>query len=123
MDRKGFGYALLALVASSVALYFGTGLHPAWWLTWLAAIPVLLIAPRLSRRAAFAVAFLAWAAGGLNMWKYFRVSLSAPLAGVSCDYPASLSEVIDLKRIDAHSSVYTEIDRRLSPDTIADICS
>ena len=79
MDRKGFGYALLALVASSVALYFGTGLHPAWWLTWLAAIPVLLIAPRLSRRAAFAVAFLAWAAGGLNMWKYFRVSLSAPL--------------------------------------------
>lgn len=79
MDRKRFGHVLLALISSSVALYFGTGLHPLWWLTWLAPIPVLLVAPRLSHRAAFAVAFLAWAAGGLNLWRYFRVSLSAPL--------------------------------------------
>jgi apolipoprotein N-acyltransferase len=71
--------AVLALAATAGGAYFGTGLHPVWWLTWLAPIPVLLVAPRLSRRSAFAVAFLAWAAGGLNMWRYFRVSLSTPL--------------------------------------------
>ena len=79
MIRRSFGYAALALLSSAVALYFGTGLHPLWWLTWLAPIPVLVVAPRLSQKAAFAMAFLAWAVGGLNLWRYIRVSLSAPL--------------------------------------------
>jgi len=79
MIRRSFGYAALALLSSAVALYFGTGLHPLWWLTWLAPIPVLVVAPRLSQKAAFAMAFLAWAVGGLNLWRYFRVSLSVPL--------------------------------------------
>ena len=31
------------------ALFFvGTGLHPVWWVTWLAPLPVLLLAPRLA---------------------------------------------------------------------------
>jgi apolipoprotein N-acyltransferase len=64
---------------SAAAFFFGTGLHPIWWLTWVAPIPVLLIAPRLSRSAAFAVAFLAWTIGGLNQWHFFRSVLEIPL--------------------------------------------
>jgi hypothetical protein len=32
-----------AVVTSSAMLYWGTGLHPLWWLTWFAPLPVLLI--------------------------------------------------------------------------------
>jgi apolipoprotein N-acyltransferase len=62
--------AIAALVASSLALYFGSGLHPIWWLAWFASLPVLLVAPRLSRWSACAVALLAWSLGSLNMWRY-----------------------------------------------------
>ena len=77
--RNLSGSTVLAMIASMAAIYFGSGLHPVWWLTWWAPIPVLLVVPRLSRRSSFALAFLVWACGGLNLWHYFRVSLSAPL--------------------------------------------
>ena len=72
--------AALALLASSVALYFGTGLRPVWWLMWLAPIPVLLAAPRLTRGLAFATAFLAWVVGGFNMWNYYHLLIEIPVA-------------------------------------------
>jgi apolipoprotein N-acyltransferase len=71
--------AFAALLASAIMLYFGTGLHPIWWLTWIGAIPVLWISSRISRRGAFVIAFLACAIQGLNLWSYFRNSLSMPL--------------------------------------------
>jgi apolipoprotein N-acyltransferase len=71
--------ALLALPASAVAFYFATGLHPTWWLLWLAPIPVLLLAPRVSRRTAFGVSFAAYALSGLNLWNYFHSLLSTPI--------------------------------------------
>jgi apolipoprotein N-acyltransferase len=80
MSRNLSLAAVFALLASGAMLYFGTGLHPHWWLTWIAPIPVLVAAPRLSRRAAFAVAFLAWAIGGLNLWSYLHHLLSIPIA-------------------------------------------
>jgi apolipoprotein N-acyltransferase len=78
--RSSLPLALLAFVASSAALYFGTGLHPIWCLVWVAPVPVLLLAPRVSRRLAFAVAvaLLAWAVGGLNEWHYFHGLLEIP---------------------------------------------
>jgi apolipoprotein N-acyltransferase len=54
-------------------------LHPIWWLTWLAPIPVLLAAARLTLGWTFATAFVAWALGGLNMWNYFHRALEIPL--------------------------------------------
>jgi apolipoprotein N-acyltransferase len=63
----------LALAGSAVAWFFGTGLHPLWWLTWVAPLPVLLIAPRVSRRTAFGVAFGAFTLGALNIWSYDRI--------------------------------------------------
>src|SRR5271169_4898719 len=66
---------------SSVAFFFGTGLQPIWWLAWLAPVPVLFLAPRVSRKLAFAVAVLAWAIGDLNEWHYLRGVLTIP-AGI-----------------------------------------
>ena len=42
---KLFLVTLAGLVAAACA-YLGTGLHPIWWMLWLAPIPVLAIAPR-----------------------------------------------------------------------------
>jgi len=71
--------ALLATLFSSAALYLGTGLHPIWWITWIAPLPILLAAPRLPLWSVFLIALLTWSAGGLNMWLYFRELLTIPL--------------------------------------------
>ncbi|MFI4981671.1 MAG: nitrilase-related carbon-nitrogen hydrolase [Nevskiales bacterium] len=69
---------LAACAASAVMLWFGTGLQPVWWLTWLAPLPVLWIVPRLSATGAFALATLAWAAGAANEWNYAHRLLEMP---------------------------------------------
>ena len=78
-SRHSFVVALVALVLSGAAFWFGTGLHPVWWLTWLAPIPVLLVAPRLSRSAAFVTAFAGWLLGALNEWSFFTRALEVPV--------------------------------------------
>ena len=76
------GIAAVTVLASGLCLFFGTGLHPVWWLTWIAPIPVLIAAARLTRGWTFATAFAASAVGGLNMWNYFHVALEIPLIPV-----------------------------------------
>jgi len=78
-DHPHFGIIAGSLITSALALYYGTGLHPTWWLTWLAPFPLLLIVPRLSLWRAFGVSVLASFAGGLNMWHYFRHTAQVPL--------------------------------------------
>jgi apolipoprotein N-acyltransferase len=77
MVSRPSGNLLIALSLSLSALLFflGTGLSPLWPLTWLAPIPVLWIAPRLSAGEAFFVAVAAYALGGLNEWSYARTVL------------------------------------------------
>jgi apolipoprotein N-acyltransferase len=72
--------AIAAVVLSSAAVYWGSGLHPIWWLTWLAPIPVLIAAPRLPFWRAWAVAFFAWAIGDLNVWHYDHAIVDVPVA-------------------------------------------
>jgi apolipoprotein N-acyltransferase len=71
-----------AFAASSALLFLGTGLHPVWWLTWLAPLPLLLVAPRVARGRAFWMAALAWFLGSANMWRYFLIALGLPLPAV-----------------------------------------
>jgi apolipoprotein N-acyltransferase len=74
MDSK-LNYSSLAApcLAISAALFFlGTGLAPAWPCTWLAAIPALWVASRVSGRQAFFIGAAAYALGGLNQWSYSR---------------------------------------------------
>jgi apolipoprotein N-acyltransferase len=74
MDSKPSSTFLAApCLAIAAALFFlGTGLAPIWALTWLAAIPVLWISPRLTAPQTFFVALAAFALGGLNEWSYSR---------------------------------------------------
>src|ERR1700733_1617991 len=77
MVSRPSGNLLIALCLSLSALLFflGTGLSPLWPLTWLAPIPVLWIAPRVTAGEAFFVAVTAYALGGLNEWSYSRTVL------------------------------------------------
>ncbi|GHJ48937.1 apolipoprotein N-acyltransferase [Catellatospora sp. TT07R-123] len=74
-DRAALAAAALA---SGAALYFGTGLRPLAWLTWIAVIPVLLAAPRLGRLGAALAAAAAWLIGTLNEWTYLTGDLGMP---------------------------------------------
>ena len=70
----------LATLVSGALFYFGTGLHPIWYLTWLAPIPVLLFASSAPGWAAALAAFLAWAAGAANEFVYGYHVVGLPLA-------------------------------------------
>jgi apolipoprotein N-acyltransferase len=80
-NARGFVFAVLAVVATAVLVWFGTGLDPLWPLIWFAPLPVLLLAARSSWWAAGLAAAMAWAMGNLNMWHYFTAALHVPLAG------------------------------------------
>src|SRR6476620_12608841 len=66
-------------LASAELLYFGTGLHPIWWLLWLAPVPVLAVAPRLHGSAAFLLSSVAWLIGEMNQWNYVTHEIELPL--------------------------------------------
>jgi apolipoprotein N-acyltransferase len=71
-ELKQMKLAVVAVVLSGAMYFFGSGLHPHWFLTWFAPLPALLVAPRLRSWRAFLIASVAYAFGGLNMWHYFR---------------------------------------------------
>ncbi len=77
--RRTFLPAATAVILTSGALFWGTGLHPRWWLTWFAPLPVLLVSPRVSRGRSFLVAATAWFLGSLNMWFYLLTAISMPV--------------------------------------------
>jgi apolipoprotein N-acyltransferase len=64
---------IVALATSAIAFYYGTGLHPHWWMTWIAAAPVLAYAYSASARSSALVAFFAFLVGASNLWGYFQV--------------------------------------------------
>jgi apolipoprotein N-acyltransferase len=71
--------AVAAGTLSALALFFGTGLQPGWPLIWIAPVPVLIAAHEGGRARAAALGFVAWFAGGLNVWSFLRGTLGMPL--------------------------------------------
>jgi apolipoprotein N-acyltransferase len=71
---------MAATLASGILFYFGTGLHPTWYLTWLAPIPALLFASGAPAWAAFAAALLAFLLGNTNMFVYAHDTIGLPLS-------------------------------------------
>ena len=53
-QKRQAAIAVAAVIASGLAVFFGTGLHPVWGLTWIAPIPVLVAAAYLTRGWTFA---------------------------------------------------------------------
>jgi apolipoprotein N-acyltransferase len=78
LKRSDLTLALLVTALSSVGFYFGTDLLPPWWLIWMAALPVLWTAPRVSWPIAGSMALVARTIGGLNSWSYHQ-HLQIPL--------------------------------------------
>lgn len=80
IDRNRLALGVTAVALSALGWWFGSGLHPWWWMTWLAPLPVLLAAPRLRAGWCALVAFAAYALGGLNEWDYLHGHIGLPLA-------------------------------------------
>jgi apolipoprotein N-acyltransferase len=70
--------ALLAVMLTTLLVWFGTGVNFSWPLLWFAPLPVLLFALRSSWWGAALAAVLSWFVGNLNMWHYYDVVLHAP---------------------------------------------
>jgi apolipoprotein N-acyltransferase len=75
-------YAAMAALLTGIALYFGTGLATIPALTWLAPLPVLLLAPRVSGQLAALAAFVGWSLGLANLWHYLLKDLDLPPAAM-----------------------------------------
>ncbi|GAB3789958.1 nitrilase-related carbon-nitrogen hydrolase [Dyella agri] len=80
LDRRALPAWLAATALSALGWWFGSGLYPLWWLTWLAPLPVLWLAPRSRAHWAALAAFVAYAIGGLNLWTYAHTDIGLPLA-------------------------------------------
>ncbi|MDX6281367.1 MAG: apolipoprotein N-acyltransferase, partial [Kribbellaceae bacterium] len=76
-------YAALAALLTGTFLYFGRGLNTIPALTWLAPLPVLLVAPHLSKRLTALTAFIGWSLGLANLWSYLLHDLELPPAAMS----------------------------------------
>lgn len=77
-DRARLPAALLAVALSALAWWFGSGTTPVWWVTWLAPLPVLWLAPRVRAPWAALAAFSTYVAGGFNVWPYLHEHLGLP---------------------------------------------
>lgn len=77
-------YAAAAALLTGLFLYFGSGLDTIPALTWLAPLPVLLVAPHLTKRLTALTAFIGWSLGLANLWSYLLTDLDflVLLAGV-----------------------------------------
>lgn len=87
---------IAALLGSAVLFYFGTGLAPVTALSWLAPIPVLLLAPRVSWPTAAGVAFLAYLLGTANSWVFQSRSHDTPLWPIGVLIDVGMSVVFTL---------------------------
>jgi apolipoprotein N-acyltransferase len=90
-----------AFLGTAVMLYFGTGLTPIPWLTWIAPLPVLLVAPRVPLRTALVVAFGSYLVSTANSWAYYAHSQDVPLPagiGISLGYSVAFALGVSLFR-------------------------
>ena len=77
-DQPHPALILSAILLSAAGYYWTYGLFPIWELAWLAPVPILWLAPRLSARIAAVAAFFAMAVARFDMWSYYRL-LHLPL--------------------------------------------
>lgn len=82
LDRSVLAAWFVATTLSALAWWFGSGLHPLWWLTWIAPLPILWLAPRTRARWAALAAFAAYALGGLNQWEYLHGYINLPMPAI-----------------------------------------
>lgn len=72
-------WLLFAVLLSGALWFFGTGFAPVPALTWLAPLPILLLAPRTGAWTAVGAALLAQLLGTTNSWAFYTGSHDVPL--------------------------------------------
>ncbi|HWX67820.1 MAG TPA: nitrilase-related carbon-nitrogen hydrolase [Rhodanobacter sp.] len=82
LDRFALPAWLTATALAALGWWFGSGVQPLWWLTWLAPLPVLWLAPRVRARWAALAAFAAYAIGGINQWDYLHGYIGLPVVAI-----------------------------------------
>lgn len=82
-DGKRLGAGLVATGLTALLWWFGNGLHPLWWLTWWAPLPVLWLAPRVRWHWAALAAFAGAAIGNLDQWSYLHNHIGLPLGVIA----------------------------------------
>lgn len=78
-NRKWIVSSLATTALSTVLYWFGIGLQPHAWLTWLAPLPILLLAPYIRAPWLALAACVAGALGGLSQWHYLHHVIVLPL--------------------------------------------
>lgn len=79
IDRRDAAHAALAL-ASGLALRYGCGLHPVWWLAWVAPAPLLVAALRSTPGRAFLWTLLAGLVAASGSYHYLTLAMPLPQA-------------------------------------------
>lgn len=79
LTRNEWTNAALAL-AAGLALRIGFGLHPVWWLAWLAPAPLLVAVLRSTPRAAVVLTLLAALVASSAGFHYFSIVMPLPAA-------------------------------------------
>ncbi len=72
-----------ATVLSAVLWHLGGGLHPLPALAFLAPLPVLYLAPRISARAAFPAGALSWLGGVAQFYPYLTGTVEQPFVAAA----------------------------------------
>lgn len=78
-ERRRWAVVVLASLSTALLFYFGTGLDPKWFLTWLAPLPVLFLAPRVNGRSLACAAFIGYVLGTMNIAGYYLTTLELPV--------------------------------------------
>jgi apolipoprotein N-acyltransferase len=78
--KLGLHIQLGAALAIGIALRFVVGLHPIWWLAWLAPAPLLAVAYRSSKRDAWWCVALAAIIGVSANFPYYDTVMPLPVA-------------------------------------------
>ncbi|CCH30798.1 nitrilase-related carbon-nitrogen hydrolase [Actinosynnema sp. NPDC047251] len=95
-DREPVWRVAAAVACGAVLFFFGTGFDPVPVLTWLAPLPVLLVAARLPAWAAIVAAFLSYALGTANSWAFQLRSHDEPMWPVGVVINVGMSVVFVL---------------------------
>lgn len=83
MSKIGFETTLAATLLCAAGYFWSTGLEPHWWPIWLAALPVLWLAPKVSAWTALGAGFAGRLLGAMNLVHYMHHLIQMPLWVIS----------------------------------------
>ena len=88
---------IAATLAAGVLLRLVVGLHPIWWLAWLAPVPLLLLAFRFGMREARWMVFVAALVGASVNFHYRRSVFPMPIAALGTGVQALVWTLVVLQ--------------------------